>query len=284
MAPFAEASAELAIWIGRPIDARGAITEAFQRLPSDKPGYVSRIGPLYGLALRAEADLATLARARHKDEELGESSVIARRYLGTLRSLHATVAGSLPNFLTQADAYLAVCEAESARLDGTSDPELWAAAADAFGRIPMAYPRAYSLFRQGESAAKAGARATAIGPLREAHGIAQALGAAPLAKEVERLAGHGRLNLGGQPATPPSSPDLVVSLGLTTRELEVLQLVALGRTNRQIAEELFITEKTAGHHVSNILAKLGARGRTEAAAVAQRLGLAARSIDHGGRG
>ena len=119
-----------------------------------------------------------------------------------------------------------------------------------------------------------GARATAIGPLREAHGIAQALGAAPLAKEVERLAGRGRLNLGGQPATPPSSPDLVVSLGLTTRELEVLQLVALGRTNRQIAEELFITEKTAGHHVLEHPREAGRRGRTEAAAVAQRLGLA----------
>jgi DNA-binding NarL/FixJ family response regulator len=61
-------------------------------------------------------------------------------------------------------------------------------------------------------------------------------------------------------------------LGLTTREQEVLALVAEGRTNRQIADELFITEKTAGHHVSNVLGKLGAASRVEAAAMAHRAG------------
>jgi DNA-binding CsgD family transcriptional regulator len=61
---------------------------------------------------------------------------------------------------------------------------------------------------------------------------------------------------------------------LTAREREVLGLVALGRTNRQIADELFISENTAGVHVSNIIGKLGVTGRGEAAAVAYRLGLA----------
>jgi DNA-binding CsgD family transcriptional regulator len=61
--------------------------------------------------------------------------------------------------------------------------------------------------------------------------------------------------------------------GLTRREAEVLVLVAAGRTNRQIAQELFITPKTASIHVSRILAKLGVAGRGEAAAVAHRLGL-----------
>jgi DNA-binding NarL/FixJ family response regulator len=62
-------------------------------------------------------------------------------------------------------------------------------------------------------------------------------------------------------------------LGLTARELEVLQLVATGRTNRQIASDLHISPKTAGVHVSNILAKLGVERRAQAAAVAERLGL-----------
>ena len=60
---------------------------------------------------------------------------------------------------------------------------------------------------------------------------------------------------------------------LTTREREVLALVATGQTNRRIAEALFISESTAGVHVSNILGKLGVGSRTEAAAVAVRLGL-----------
>jgi DNA-binding CsgD family transcriptional regulator len=64
-------------------------------------------------------------------------------------------------------------------------------------------------------------------------------------------------------------------LGLTPREREVLALVADGRTNRQIAEALFISAKTASVHVSNILAKLGVGSRVEAAAVAHRLGLLA---------
>jgi DNA-binding NarL/FixJ family response regulator len=63
------------------------------------------------------------------------------------------------------------------------------------------------------------------------------------------------------------------NLGLTTREREVLGLVAEGLTNRRIAETLFISESTAGVHVSNILGKLGVASRTEAATVAARLGL-----------
>jgi DNA-binding NarL/FixJ family response regulator len=76
------------------------------------------------------------------------------------------------------------------------------------------------------------------------------------------------------PVPEPEAPSPARSLGLTPREEEVLALVAAGRTNRQIAEVLFITEKTASLHVSHILAKLGVAGRAEAAAVAHRLGLA----------
>ena len=61
--------------------------------------------------------------------------------------------------------------------------------------------------------------------------------------------------------------------GLTDREREVLRLLSSGKSNREIGAELFITPKTASVHVSNILAKLGAASRTEAAAIAHREGV-----------
>jgi DNA-binding NarL/FixJ family response regulator len=114
------------------------------------------------------------------------------------------------------------------------------------------------------------------GTLRPAHHTAVALEAKPLRQEIERLAQRGRLRLADH-STATAQPQTVASpveaLGLTRREAEVLALVAEGWTNRQIGQELFITEKTAGVHVSRILAKLGVAGRGEAAAVAHRLGL-----------
>ena len=72
----------------------------------------------------------------------------------------------------------------------------------------------------------------------------------------------------GEPAPRRADP-----FGLSPREKEVLLLIAQGRTNREIGERLFISQKTVGVHVGNILAKLDVSGRVEAAAVAIRLGL-----------
>jgi DNA-binding CsgD family transcriptional regulator len=90
------------------------------------------------------------------------------------------------------------------------------------------------------------------------------------------LAQRGRLHLEKQVDTTAVSEvpaSATASLGLTPREAEVLALIGEGRTNRQIGQALFITSKTAGVHVSRILAKLGVAGRGEAAAIAHRLGL-----------
>src|SRR4029079_6956312 len=73
------------------------------------------------------------------------------------------------------------------------------------------------------------------------------------------------------PGAPPPEPH--DPFGLTVREREILRLLAEGYTNRRIAEALFISESTAGVHVSNILGKLGVTSRTEAATTAVRLGL-----------
>jgi DNA-binding NarL/FixJ family response regulator len=139
----------------------------------------------------------------------------------------------------------------------------------------MPYPRAYALWRQAEAMLVAGrSRGEARSILADARTIASELGAAPLLEHIAQLAQRAAIEF--DDATPPETQARPEIDGpqLTARELEVLKLLASGRSNREIAERLFITEGTAGTHVSHILSKLGVRGRTEAAALAHRLGIA----------
>ncbi|WP_274562257.1 ATP-binding protein [Streptomyces spiramyceticus] len=115
--------------------------------------------------------------------------------------------------------------------------------------------------------------------LRLVRATADHLGARPLAESVELLAQRARLSLTLVSEVPALTASPAASLGLTPREQDVLRLVAAGRSNRQIAEELYISPKTASVHVSNILAKLGVSGRGEAAAVAHRLRLFTDVVD-----
>src|SRR5262245_63262025 len=112
--------------------------------------------------------------------------------------------------------------------------------------------------------------------LARAADITARLGARPLDNEINALVRRARLNKAAHTttmATPADPPTAAQQLGLTPRETEALALLAIGRSNRQIAQSLFISPKTAGVHVSNILAKLDVRTRIEAAAIAHRLGL-----------
>ncbi|MEJ7832165.1 MAG: AAA family ATPase [Nocardioides sp.] len=102
------------------------------------------------------------------------------------------------------------------------------------------------------------AAAREVGDLARAS--AHALGAQPLLDELK--------SLGNTPTRSEAEPG-----ALTARETEILALVAEGRSNGEIGKLLFISAKTVSVHVSNILAKLGAAGRTEAAAIARRRGL-----------
>ena len=139
------------------------------------------------------------------------------------------------------------------------------------------WPAAYARWRLAEALLETGApHQQAAAPLQQARESARGLGAAPLLAEVELLARRARIALAPEPvadgdATKPAAPR--DELGLTPREREVVALVAEGRTNRQIADALFISDKTASVHVSNILAKLGVANRAEAAATAHRRGL-----------
>ena len=272
--PLFTATAELAMLEGRLGDADAAVAEGLRVAGAD----LIFDAPLYALGLRAAADRAELARARRTGDEVLEAREVGNALAGELRARMSPEGadGTVPTPRTEAQAVL--CEAELARLGGHSDPDLWAAAAKAWQRLGEPYPTAYARWREAEALLLGGLVREQVEPsLRAAHATASELGAASLRAEIEALARRGRLNLGTDAATaPPPAPEPpspLDRLGLTAREQEVLALVAIGRTNRQIAETLFISPKTATVHVSNILGKLGVRSRVEAATIAHRLGI-----------
>jgi DNA-binding NarL/FixJ family response regulator len=122
--------------------------------------------------------------------------------------------------------------------------------------------------------AAGGDRREAARVLARAHMAAERLGADRLCGAIEDLARAHRLNLedAERPAPIPST-DPAARFGLTPREAEVLVLVARGLSNRQIANMLVISEKTAGVHVSHIYAKLDVHSRAAATAAAHEVGL-----------
>jgi DNA-binding CsgD family transcriptional regulator len=164
--------------------------------------------------------------------------------------------------------WLARAHAEHARAHGRPDVKAWTAAVEEFGDW-YPYEQARSRWRLVEALLDTGERETAAEELRLAHATARRLGAVPLENGVVELARRARLDLAGTggdtPAREPSP--------LTPREAAVLALVAEGLTNRQVGERLFISDKTVSVHLSNVMAKLGASGRTEAVSVAYRRGL-----------
>ncbi|MEV0738832.1 AAA family ATPase [Streptomyces sp. NPDC050549] len=162
-------------------------------------------------------------------------------------------------------AWLARAEAEWTRAVAGPDTAVWEKTVTAFDYGDV-YERARCQFRFAEALLAADRREEAVVQARAARETATRLGAAPLLARLDTLARRGRL--GDLPADGGERPS-----PLTAREQDVLRLLALGRSNRQIGEELFITGKTASVHVSNILAKLGAASRTEAVAIAYRQGL-----------
>jgi len=174
-------------------------------------------------------------------------------------------------------AWLRSAEAEQARGAARPDPALHEAAADTWEELGRAYPAAIMRYRAAEAHVAGGDRDAAAAQLERAHAVAAALGAGWLRAETESLAARARLALAD--AAPQEAIDadhgeeVEDPFGLTPRERQVLALVAEGRTNREIGDTLFMAEKTASVHVSRILAKLDVRSRTEAAAVAHRLGL-----------
>jgi DNA-binding CsgD family transcriptional regulator len=168
------------------------------------------------------------------------------------------------------EAVTANVRAELGRASGTSDPHAWLDLAEQWKRFKAQPREAYALWRAAEALVASGDREAATTAARDAHALASTIGWAWVRDGVALLARRARLALD---LPVPSALTPAERLGLTPREVEVVELVAQGRTNRQIADALFISTKTASVHVSNILGKLEVANRGEAAAAARRLGL-----------
>jgi DNA-binding CsgD family transcriptional regulator/tetratricopeptide (TPR) repeat protein len=272
VSPFAEGQAAMAVWQARPEDARAAIQNGLEGLAGCEQDLWFR--SLLWLGLWVEADLAGRARVHRRAAEVDAARQAGRVLLDRLRELAGRFAQAQPETL----AHAALGEAELTRLEGAPSPARWTAAAARWDGLGQPYPAAYARWREAEALLAGRApRPLAAAVLRQAHQSAVGLGAAPLRREIERLARRARIDLAPPPARtragPPAEPSPAERLGLTHREREVLGLLVAGRTNRQIADALFISVKTVGIHVSNILAKLGVARRGEAAALAHRGGL-----------
>jgi len=265
---------------GHPVCAREAVEGALERLEFCSDDTV-RLARLATTGVAIEADLAQ--RARDLGDAEAEADAIARAGIMLSRAQAAADAGR-----PMETAYATSAVAHHLRATGEDPGDAWLAAAAIWEERGRPLLVACAQRHAAEACLARGRRDGAA----EAAGIALAgarrLGAAWLVTELEGLIARARLTLEPEPGggngaagagaadgDADAAADDLDPFGLTPRERQVLTLVARGATNREIGAELFMAEKTASVHVSRILAKLDVRSRTEAAAVAHRLGLAA---------
>jgi len=258
-------AAERALWHGAEQETIDHVAAVLKTLPRGDAGVIR----IAATGLRAHADQAV--RTRAAGDEIAERAAIlaAGDLIEHARWAAAnTQSGPRAWIGVEGRAWLVRAEAEWHRAVGDDDPKLWRAAVDAFD-YGYPYEVARSRWRLAAALVARGDRDEARSEWRRALEIADRLHAAPLRRALDELARHA-----GFAATTRAAPAGPLA-ALTSREREVLRLVAEGRNNREIAATLFISPKTASVHVSNILAKLDVSSRTQAAAIAHRSGLLA---------
>ena len=262
--------------------ARAAIGEGLGKLTSTQAmGDGVRLARILYAATGVEADAAQQARDLGRPEDEVAAIAAATDYARRARE-----AAELPfaSIVPEAQAFALCAAGEAADASGTPDPAIWAQAAELWASIERPFRVARARWMETQAHLVLGDRPAAEAAAMESIALARRLGIGWLVHEITALARRGRLRIAvpeddAAPAAATPDPatsgadDAVAQLGLTPRERDVLALVAQGRTNREIGEELYMAEKTASVHVSRILAKLDVRSRTEAAAVAHRLGL-----------
>jgi DNA-binding CsgD family transcriptional regulator len=265
--------AEHALWRGDITTALAEVAATLAELDTGG-GYGPPAIRVAAVGLAARAEQARRARAAGHDEAAAAEVTAARVLIDAARE--GAAFPRRPKFVLGVDGrgWLARAEAEWSRAQGRNDPEAWQAVVNVFGPA-FSYETARSRWRLAEALAEAGRRADAEREWSLALAMADELGAAPLASALRDLGRRARLarTAGDSGAGGSGSGPADVLAGLTGREREVLRLLVAGRSNREIAATLFIAPKTASVHVSNILAKLNAASRGEAAAIAAAAGL-----------
>jgi ATP/maltotriose-dependent transcriptional regulator MalT len=237
------------------------------------------------MALISAAATAVEAAGAERARDLGDAAELEACQLRAELGAARTAAAAETTGRELELAYQLTAEAHLARArDDADTAERAAAAAVAWEPLPRPYQAAMCRRREAEARAAHGEREAAGAAAARALAVAEELGSEWLAAEVAGLIARARLPHGtaladgaaGGPR-PATSADGTAAgdnpFDLTPRERQVLAALAEGATNREIAASLFMAEKTASVHVSRILAKLGVRSRTEAAAVAHRLAL-----------
>jgi DNA-binding CsgD family transcriptional regulator len=257
--------AEHALWHGDSTLALAEVTAALSTQDRDC-GYGPTSIRVSAIGLAAHADRAGRARATGDAEGVKAEVEAAAALIEAARE--GAAFARQPGFVVgiEGRGWLARAEAEWQRVQGSDTPAVWQSVVDVFAPN-FVYEIARARWRLAQSLAEAGLRDDAQREWEQAHEAASRLGAAPLLEALADLARRARLG----PREPGyQAPGPLASL--TAREREVLRLLSEGRSNREIAAALFIAPKTASVHVSNILGKLGASTRTEAAAIAYREG------------
>ncbi|HXD57901.1 MAG TPA: AAA family ATPase [Thermoleophilaceae bacterium] len=268
ISPWGVLMAELYLREGDVDSAREVVERSLDRIEFCTED-LSRIVRLAAVGVAVEAEAAERCR------DLGEDP--SRALLNAEMMLARVQAASAEGDWPVEHAWLVTGEAQMQRARGESDPAAWHLAAEAWDAIERPYEAALSRWRQAEALAFAGDREGAAELASVAIDAAHGLGAIWLENELLGLVARARLRVeragdGSEPAETPAVEE-EDPFGLTPRERQVLALLAEGMTNREIGDTLFMAEKTASVHVSRILSKLDVRSRTQAAALAHRLGL-----------
>jgi DNA-binding CsgD family transcriptional regulator len=260
--------AEHALWRGDTGTALAEVAATLAERDVNRNGYEPPVIRIAAVGLAARGDRARQARAAGDDAAAQAEVAAARELIDAARE--GAAYPSRPKFVLGVDGrgWLARAEAEWGRVQGHNDPEAWQVVVDTFSPA-FVYETARSRWRLAEALAETGQRADAEREWSQAVQVADELGAVPLRSALADLGRRARL---GRPGSARGGSGDALT-GLTSREREVLRLLVSGRSNREIAAALFIAPKTASVHVSNILSKLGAASRTEAAAIALQAGL-----------